>query len=297
MILDYIVLNNHTSNVTCLTILKDGRLVSGSRDDSIIIYNKETYKSDLKIREHGNSVYCLTTLSSGILASCSYDETIKLFNIKDKEYNVLQTFNFHSAIVYKIIELKNKNLVSCSGDKSITFYIKDNNNEYIKDYNIPTNGGCSSVIQTKENEICYSEKNNNSICFFNLNQRKIKSSLNNINKFNDKYEWFIMIKKDLLLIPGINKISFINIKKYELIRIIDVSNSKEIVGTCIINENILFTGNKNGIIRQWKIEGDNLNLISIKENAHNDTIYSLINIGNGYFASGSFDKSIKIWQK
>ena len=106
-----------------------------------------------------------------------------------------------------------------------------------------------------------------------------------------------MISKELLLIPGINKISIININEYELIRIIDVTNSSNIAGTCIINENILFTGNKNGIIRQWKIEGDNLNLISIKENAHNDTIYSLINIGNGYFASGSFDKSIKIWQK
>jgi len=279
LILDYIVLNNHTSNVTCLTILKDGRLVSGSRDDSIIIYNKETYKSDLKIREHGNSVYCLTTLSSGILASCSYDETIKLFNIKDKEYNVLQTLKFHSAIVYKIIELKNKNLVSCSGDKSITFYIKDNNNEYKKDYSISTNGGCSSVIQTKENEICYSENNNNSICFFDLNQRKIKSSLNNINKFNDKYEWFIMIKKDLLLIPGQNKISIININKYNLIRTIDVNGSDWIYGVCMLNENILLTGDKNGIIKQFKIEGDNLILVSQKEKTHNEGITYLINLG------------------
>ena len=67
------VLNNHYLEVTCLTILKDGRLVSGSRDDSIIIYNKKTYKPDLQIREHGDSVYWVTTLNSGILASCSYD--------------------------------------------------------------------------------------------------------------------------------------------------------------------------------------------------------------------------------
>ena len=104
-----------------------------------------------------------------------------------------------------------------------------------------------------------------------------------------------MISKELLLIPGINKISIININEYELIRIIDVPNSEEIAGTCIINENILFTGDKNGIIREWKIEEDNLNLISIKENAHNDFIYFIINIGDGHIASGSFDKSIKIW--
>ena len=63
----------------------------------------------------------------------------------------------------------------------------------------------------------------------------------------------------------------------------------------MLNENILLTGDDNRIIRQWKIEEDNLNLISIKENAHNDIIWSLIKIGDGHIASGSFDKSIKIW--
>ena len=67
-------------------------------------------------------------------------------------------------------------------DNSFIFYNKDNNNEYVKDYNISTNGGCSIVIQTKENEICYWEKINNSIYFYDFNQRKIKFPLNNINK-------------------------------------------------------------------------------------------------------------------
>ena len=50
------ILNNHTSSVYCLSILKDGRLVSGSKDNSIIIYNKETYQPDLKIKEHNNAI-------------------------------------------------------------------------------------------------------------------------------------------------------------------------------------------------------------------------------------------------
>ena len=36
------ILNYHTMSVDCLTVMNDGRLVSGSRDNSIIIYNKET---------------------------------------------------------------------------------------------------------------------------------------------------------------------------------------------------------------------------------------------------------------
>ena len=107
---------------------------------------------------------------------------------------------------------------------------------------------------------------------------------------------FIMINKELLLIPGKNKISIININEYNIIKIIDVPNSNSIIGVCILNDNILFTGDSSKVIREWKIEGDNLILISQKENAHNDEINTLINIGDENIASGSKDKLIKIWQ-
>ena len=63
----------------------------------------------------------------------------------------------------------------------------------------------------------------------------------------------------------------------------------------MLNKNILLSGDENRIIRQWKIEGDNLILVSKKENTHDDTIGALLNIGNGFIASGSVDNSIKIW--
>ena len=104
-----------------------------------------------------------------------------------------------------------------------------------------------------------------------------------------------MISKDLLFISGENKISIININYYELIREIEISNSGWIYGNCMFKKNILFTGDQKGIIKEWKIEEDNLILISKKENAHEYWILTLLNIGNGHIASGSFDKSIKIW--
>ena len=287
-------LNIHTSSIYCLAVLNDGRLVSGACDNSIIIYNKITYQPDIIIKEHSSCIYCITQLSSGILASCSDDKTIKLFNIKEKEYETLQTLNYHTNTVYKIVELKNKYLASCSYDASIIFYFKDNF-EYIKDYKISTNGSCSSIIQTKENEICYSESNNNAICFFDLNQRKIKSTINNISKYNGCREWFIMMTKELLLIPGENKISIINVYQYRLVRVIDVPGSSWICGVCMLNENMLLTGDYAEIIRQWRIEGDNLILICQKEKTHDDDINVLLNIGDGHIASGSDDHTVRIW--
>ena len=50
-----------------LTKLKHGRLVSGSSDNSIIIYNKKTYQPDIIIKEHNKYITCIAQLSSGIL--------------------------------------------------------------------------------------------------------------------------------------------------------------------------------------------------------------------------------------
>ena len=287
-------LNSHTHYVLCLALLNDGRLVSGSYDNTIIIYKKISFKPDLTIKEHKDSVFCIIQLSSGILASCSQDKTIKLFNIKNDNYKLIQTLNYHKDCVYKIIELKNKTLVSCSKDSSIIFYVKDNL-EYKKDYSISTDSSCSSIIQTKDNEICYSVKNDNKIFFYDLLNKKNINSISNINKHNGSSEWFIMISKELLLIPGENKISIINVKEYKLVRIIEVSGSSWIYGVCMLNKDMLLTGDYSKVIRQWKIEGDNLILLSKKEKAHDDDINVLLNLEDGHIASGSDDHTIRIW--
>ena len=126
-------------------------------------------------------------------------------------------------------------------------------------------------------------------------RKKIKATICNISKQNGCLEWFIMIRKDLLLIPGENQISIINTNEYKLTRKIDVPNASYITGVCLLNKDMLLTGDYSKIIRQWKIDGDNLILISKKEKTHDDNIYVLLNIGNGSIASGSNDKTIKIW--
>ena len=104
-----------------------------------------------------------------------------------------------------------------------------------------------------------------------------------------------MIKKDLLLIPGKNQLSIININEYKLIRTINVPNASTITGVCLLNKDMLLTGDYSETIRQWKIEGDNLILISKKEKAHTNSINVILNMGNEFIASGSDDNSIKIW--
>ena len=222
----------HTSCINCATVLNDGRFATGSSDNSIIIYNNKTFKPDLTIKEHSSYVYSLIQLSSGILCSGSGDKTIKLYNINGNTYNVLQTLSYHTDWVSKIIELNNKKLVSCSGDKSIIFYFKDNN-EYTKDFNITTNGYNGPIIQTKNNEICYYEDTNSALCFFDLQERKNITKINNISVTSNIYDSLLMMSNDLLLAAGSNKLTIININSHSIIRNIDVSGSSSFDLFCL----------------------------------------------------------------
>jgi len=288
------ILKNHTNLVYCLFLMNDGRLVSGSVDNSIIIYNKKTYQPDLIIKEHKSWLCNIIQLSSGVLASCSDDKTIKLFKINENNYEVLQTLNYHKNTVTRIIELNNKTIVSSSLDSSIIFYTKDNN-AYKKDYQFSTECPCQTLMQTKENEICFSEVKNNKLCFFDLLERKIKASINNISLIDSVRSKLILINKELLISPGKSILTIVNINQYEIVRIIDSPDSGSIYGIYMINKNILLTGDTNKTIKQWKIEGNNLLLTSKKENAHSYSINALLDIGNGFIASCSDDKTIKIW--
>ena len=178
-------------------------------------------------------------------------------------------------------------------DKSIIFYNKDNN-EYKKDYSISTNGYNGPIIQTKDNEICYYEYED-TICFYDFIKRNNIKKLNNISVAGYIYDSLLMISKDLLLVTGYYKISIINVNSYNLIKTINVDNSSLIIAACMLNKDMILTGNFNKRIIQWKIENDNLKLISIKENAHDNRIFTLSKLGNGLILSGSLDKSVKIW--
>ena len=63
----------------------------------------------------------------------------------------------------------------------------------------------------------------------------------------------------------------------------------------MLNGNQLLTCDNNGNIIQWKIEGDNLILISKKASAHNKIILTLLKIRDGHVLSGDFGGYIKIW--
>mgnify|MGYP002627169453 CR=1 FL=1 len=287
-------LKYHTEPIFCTVSLKDGRFATGSKDKTIIVFNNKTFKPDLTIKEHNGVVVNMIELSTGELASCSEDKTIKIYDVGLKTYRVIQTLKDHTGWVSKIIELNNKQLVSCSKDKTLIFYNKDKDGiKYKKDFSITTNGWNGPVIQTKDNEICYYESNEDTICFYDFIKKKTNKTMSNITvtAFNS----LLMLTKELLLICRYNKITVMNVYTYNIVRSIDVPDSDWISSVIRFNKDQIVTADENKRIILWKIEGDNLRMITKNDKAHDGCIFSLTKLPNGTILTGGLDCSAKIW--
>ena len=288
------VLQYHTEPIFCTAVLKDGRIATGSKDKEIIVFNNKTFKPDLTIKEHNGVVVNMIELTTGYLASCSEDKTIKIYDVGLKTYKVIQTLKDHTGWVSKIIELNNKQLVSCSKDKTLIFYNKDKDGiKYKKDFSITTNGWNGPVIQTKDNEICYYESNEDTICFYDFIKKKTNKTMSNITvtAFNS----LLMLTKELLLICRYNKITIMNVYTYNIVRSIDVPDSDWISSVIRFNKDQIVTADENKRIILWKIEGDNLRMITKNDKAHDGCIFSLTKLPNGTILTGGLDCSAKIW--
>ena len=104
-----------------------------------------------------------------------------------------------------------------------------------------------------------------------------------------------MMTKNLLLITGENILTIINVDSHSVVRTINVTNSSWINAACLLTNNMLLTVDNNKNIIQWKIEGDNLVMISRKEKASENCIGTILKIGNGLIITGDDDGFIKIW--
>ena len=296
---------SHSSYIKSCTILNDGRIATGGYDRSIIIHNKETFEPDIIINEHEVDINYLLKLSSGYLASCSKDSKIKIFNISGNEYNVIQTLNHHIKGVNKLLELNNQNLVSCSNDQehdhfafsnrgySIIFYTKSkeiDNNEYMMDFGIKSESQCTNIIQTKDNEIFYSEYNPSTLCFYDFAEKKIIKKINDI-----RAQCMEKITSDLLLVGGYNKLFVININSHNLIRTIDCSDSRFVYDICVLSDNVVLTGDEESNIKQWRILGDKLILISEKKDSDLNNVKSLLKISDEHIISCDNSGFLKYW--
>ena len=132
--------NVHSKYITSICCLKDGRIASSSKDNKVLIYNKNTFKIEIRINEREEICY-MNINKDGILITCMNGTFLNLYEIKGKRYNNIQTIRPYSLkiniiglftgpySIQKYIELKNGDIAILVWAYALSFYKKKKNSK------------------------------------------------------------------------------------------------------------------------------------------------------------------------
>lgn len=110
-------LHGHNNSILCLEKMSNDVFISGSRDKQILVW--KDFRIQNRITIHSAVILSLCRLNDHTFASGSGDNTIKIAAL---DGTVLQTFTGHTNWVWKIVELNQNVLASCSEDGSIQIW-------------------------------------------------------------------------------------------------------------------------------------------------------------------------------
>jgi len=293
--------------INFLIKLNDGRLLSSSDNENIIkIYNLISFNEEIIIIEEENIIY-INQISNKILLVCM-EYKLKLYLINNNNYNLIQKINDSNGF-NKIIELKNKNLLSSSKSGYLNIWQKNEKNLYEKIYSIiedkikirysekylySNNANISDILELKKN-IIISENYLNFINIWNIeNKQKIISM--NIQHLCGGWtkERFLLLNDKYFIYYNRTNLYLYDINTYKIIfhLIFDI----QCVYIYNLNNNNLLIGNENGFLNHFKLNGEKIELINFIQYAHFIDISAIVKLSDNLIASGDNYGNIKIWK-
>ena len=260
----------------------------------------------MQAHSQGNtSIYSLLELSDNTIITFGENLTMKhyKFYLNEKKLEELQELycRNNSSFICRVIELSNKNLVSCDTNH-ILFWSKSSNNKYeiIKD--IADFGG-RHLFLMNENYIIVHNNNGLLKIYNHDNNYKLEKQINNIYS-NEYMHRFAKINNDLFCLGEDEFLYIFSISKMELVSDIQIPNMK-IQSILILANNTILGGtyqyDGNYHLIQYKINEQNeIKEISRKEKAHSTIIWELAILSHNdegeKIISVSDDGYLKIWE-
>ena len=254
--------NEHTKEITKIILLKNGKLVTGSKDKQIRIWNiGNNIMSDGLLADHDEEIIELIELSNGYLLSGDIHGKIIMWDIN--KYKQIQSFLLNSNLI-GLFEI-NLNELFIVADKYYAIYhnnkksIIQNCDNYKINYTLFINFISEDII----NPIIISSSNDNFINIYKINPFKlIKSVYVNVNiitikQFTNKYFYGISSEYTLHFFNLINyeQLFCINVKTYNFYEFL------------YMNDFFVYSGSNNGLT-EW-----NTNFSSLIDDLVNNIVF------------------------
>ena len=126
------IMEGHADSVTCMCVLPDGRVVSGSRDHTLRVWDPTTGACERELEGHTESVQHMCVLVDGRIVSGSTDNTLRVWDAATGACE--RVLKGHSSSVECICVLLDGRIVSGSADHTLRVWD-------------PATGACNRELQ------------------------------------------------------------------------------------------------------------------------------------------------------
>ena len=290
-------------------------LATCSKDNSINLYDiKKNYENIFKIVDHSQSVNYLCLLDvedqRTLITSSDdcYAKIIKIFTER-KNYRVIQNLK-HSNSVKKTIELHNKKIASCSGNKIYVYDFNLNVKKYVLNHVLESNEfEIDAIFELPNFEIISASFLGKNLTFTTIKNKNNEEIINydfisNVNcaKFPDV---FCYLKEKIVACCAQNGIYLIDFQLHQIYKFVEIEKKENIWienliklrdGTFLCNLSDYNKFNyKNFNVSQFEVVNfTNWNKIGEKNYVHNSFVTSLLQLNDGTIITAA--KETKVWK-
>jgi WD40 repeat protein/serine/threonine protein kinase len=278
------ILAGHTSPVSALTVLADGRLASGSRD-RIKLWDLTSNTCVATLREYDSNISVLATLPNGRLASGgdSKDKIIKLWDLISN--TCVATLQGHTAPIRALTALPDGRLASSSEDNTIKFW------DLTSNACVATLHGHTAPIRALAvlpNGRLASSSEDSTIKLWSLTSSICVATLSG----HTQWVSALTVLPNGWLASGSDDRT---IKLWDLTSntcVATLNGHLSVSALTALSTGRLVSGSYGGAIKLWDLTS---NACIATFSRHILPTQALIALPNGQLASGSFDNTIKLW--
>jgi hypothetical protein len=117
----------HTAPITCIAICIDGRIVSGSVDETLKIWNAHTGKCDITLKGHTDTITCVMVHFDGRIISGSLDNTLRIWDPLNGKCDII--LKEHAAKIKCIAICPDGKIISGSHDSTLKVWQLEQNKQ------------------------------------------------------------------------------------------------------------------------------------------------------------------------
>jgi WD40 repeat protein/serine/threonine protein kinase len=270
-------LTEHRDTVYALAVLPNGRFISGSRDNSIKMWNQQG-QCIKTLTDHHYWVGALAVLPNGRFISGSYDKTIKLWDAQGK---CLNTLTEHCDHVVALAVLPDGRFISGSADRTIKLW--DQQGKCLNTLTEHKFGVAALAVFPDGRFISGSW--DNSIKLWNQQGKCLNTLTGHSNQVAA-----LAVLPDGRFISGAHE----GIKLWnQQGQCINTLTEPPVDALAALPDGRFISGHwdTNNSIKLWSTHGKHLNTLV----GHNQTVKTLAVLPDARFISGSDDSTINLW--